>query len=359
VDIAIAVHHYERGDGTSQYAVELVERLCRHHTVTVYAARFGLQPPREARPVRVPAATGRAYATILSFPAALRLVRGTHDLVHAQGWVTGRAEVVTTHIVLGAWRHAIRERGASTGWGERLLGGLVERREAELVRRAKIVIAPSERARRDIAELYGRERDVAVVHHAFPPAGAAQDRATARRSLGLPADLFTALYVGDPRKGLATAIRALLEAPGAHLAIVSRSRPLEFSALTARLGVTARVQWLGAQGTMNTAYAAADVLVHPTIYDTFALVVAEAMAAGVPPIVSREAGISELIDDRRSGWLVDADAPEQLGEALQALAGDGDLRARVAAEAKRTAGRRTWDDVARETDAVYASLSHD
>jgi UDP-glucose:(heptosyl)LPS alpha-1,3-glucosyltransferase len=354
VNIAIVAHHYERGDGTSQYAVELVERFATEHDVTVYAARFGIEPPSNVARVAVPAMRGRAYATILTFPAVFARVRRAHDVVHAQGWVASRADVVTTHIVLAAWREAAAGAGVTPPLGERLLGGFVARRERELVRRAGAVIVPSTRAAADVARCYGRVHGVHVVAHGFTPAPSLPARDRARAELGLPADRFVALYAGDARKGFDTALTAIAETPNVHLLVASRSSPRAYLVHARLLGIENRVHWPGALSDMGRAYAAADVLLHPTIYDTFALVVAEAMACGVPVIVSPEAGIGDLIRHRVSGWIAGGAG---VAAALAALRDDPPLRRRLTAAARAVAAARTWDQVARETLGVYRRVT--
>ena len=66
--------------------------------------------------MHVPALQRPAYGMILTFPAAFGAVRRRHDLVHAQGWVTSTADVVTAHIVLQAWRTAARGAGVRAPW---------------------------------------------------------------------------------------------------------------------------------------------------------------------------------------------------------------------------------------------------
>jgi glycosyltransferase involved in cell wall biosynthesis len=356
VNLAFAVHEYERNGGTSGYVVELVTRLAGAHEITVYAAGVRTPPPTGVRVVRVRALRGRAYATAFTFPAAFAAVRGRHDVVHAQGWVTGSADVVTAHIVLAAWRKAAKAAGVPTPPGERYVGALAERFERGLVARATRVIAPSERARRDLSLCYGREQGVAVIRHGFDRRMAAVPRTEARRTLGLPADAFVALYAGDARKGVAPAIAALARVPAARLLVFSASPARPFLEGVPE-AVRARVHWAPPSATAAEAFGAADLLLHPTIYDTFGLVVAEAMALGVPVVVSREAGVSELIEHGVSGWLLAAPTAQDTAEALAALAPDGDLRRRLGAGGRAAAARRTWDQVAEETLAVYASVA--
>jgi glycosyltransferase involved in cell wall biosynthesis len=123
--------------------------------------------------------------------------------------------------------------------------------------------------------------------------------------------------------------------------------------LARSLGVAERVSWVGGLSDTNPAYGAADVLLHPSIYDAFGLVVAEAMAHGVPPIVSHTSGIAELVEHGVSGWVVRPREPEDSIVALRSVVADPELGRRLGANARSVANSRTWDVVAEETLAVY------
>jgi glycosyltransferase involved in cell wall biosynthesis len=220
------------------------------------------------------------------------------------------------------------------------------------MRRTGHVIVPSTLAREQIARHYGRTGEVSVVPHGFPPiepSGASVD--ALRRRFGLPEGVLLALYAGDARKGLGTALAGLRAAPGWHLAIASHSPPGP-DAASHDAELAGRAHWLGAVQDMRSLYRAADLLVHPTICDSFGLVVAEAMACGTPPVTTRQAGIAELIRHQQSGWILDQPEPGALARAMNALA-DGALRRRLGEGALAVAAQRTWDAVAAETLAVY------
>lgn len=354
MNVGIVVHHFDAADGTGGYVVNLLPYLAQHHSITVYAAAFRAPLPDNVQAVRVPAVRGRAYATILSFPAAFARVRQRHDLVHAQGWVALRAHVVTAHIILRAWREAARRAGVRPPWGERVFGRFVERREAALYGAGcRRVIAPSHKIRGELAHYYGRIEGTDVVPHGFPSGTAVRDRALARSSFGVRNASCVTLYVGDARKGLRCALEAVASVPGVELLVVGYSSTGPYRRRAQALGIDDRVHWVGPLSDMEPAYAAADVLLHPTIYDAFGLVVAEAMAAGVPPIVPRTAGVSELIADRVSGWVTETPELVETTAALATLARDPDLRRRLGAGARSTSASRTWETVARETLAVY------
>lgn len=357
MNIGIAVHNYDRSEGTGGYVAELLPRIAEVHDVTLYAARVRAPVPKSVTVVRVPALMTRAYTAILTFPIALRVVRRRHDLMHAQGWVTSSADVVTAHIVMAGWRNAAKNAQIQSPLGERYLGGFVERREAHLFRySARHVIVPSHKAKREIAGFYGRFDSVTVVPHGFPAPVELPSADSARATLDLPSTT-TALFVGDTRKGLTVAIRAVAAVPNVQLAIVSRSSPVTHHELARALGAAERVHWLGELEDPTLAYAAADVLLHPTIYDSFGLVVAEAMANGVPPVVTEQAGISELIKHRESGWIVEGDPISGTTTALAELSSNPTLRARIGNAARDVATSRGWDTVAIETLAIYEQVA--
>ena len=130
-----------------------------------------------------------------------------------------------------------------------------------------------------------------------------------------------------------------------------KSRTLEAKRL--RGGVKDRVHWVGGLPDLTPAHSAADVLLHPTIYDAFGLVVAESMACGTPAIVSHAAGVAEFVDHRESGWIVAPDDAKQCAEALTTLRENSTLRETMARKARAIAATRNWDHVAEETLACY------
>jgi glycosyltransferase involved in cell wall biosynthesis len=147
--------------------------------------------------------------------------------------------------------------------------------------------------------------------HANPTAAQAQ----ARAALGLPLQVPLLLFVGNDyaRKGLPTLLQALAYLNSAasslntspqaehtpstaqqgahtvHLAVIGKSNHAEFERQAADLGLAMQVHFLGSlQGAqaMAQAYQAADALAHPTLEDSYAMVVQEALSHGLPVVVS-------------------------------------------------------------------------
>ena len=88
---------------------------------------------------------------------------------------------------------------------------------------------------------------------------------------------------------------------------------------------------------MGEQYAWADVLVLPSVSDTFALVILEAMSAGVPVITTPNTGGPDVICDGEDGFIVPIRSPEMIAERLELLGKDRDLLACVSTAASRRA----------------------
>ncbi|MBA2246396.1 MAG: glycosyltransferase, partial [Gemmatimonadetes bacterium] len=96
-----------------------------------------------------------------------------------------------------------------------------------------------------------------------------------------------------------------------------------------RLAAAPRVRWLGFREDVPAIMRALDLLVVPSHYEGFGLVVAEAMAAGTAVIATRTSNFPELITDGIEGRLVPPRDPPALAETILELLHDPELRARM------------------------------
>lgn len=124
-----------------------------------------------------------------------------------------------------------------------------------------------------------------------------------------------------------------------------------------RLGLGDRVQFIGFTPEVERFYAAADALLLPSPYDAFAMVVTEGMACGLPVVVSREAGASELIENGVNGLLLqDVTSPSELATWMQHLTQDRAWASGIGRAARTTVETLSWDSIARQTMQVYEQL---
>jgi glycosyltransferase involved in cell wall biosynthesis len=115
-----------------------------------------------------------------------------------------------------------------------------------------------------------------------------------------------------------------------------------------RLGVADRVRFLGYQSSdqVRALLQDTDVFVLPSFAEGVPVVLMEAMASGVPVVTTRVAGVSELVEDGVSGFVVPPGDVDALTRAIDALLGDPVLRARFGAGGRRMVEREF--DVGRE-----------
>jgi UDP-glucose:(heptosyl)LPS alpha-1,3-glucosyltransferase len=359
--IAFVVHDYSRVLGHSRYVVELAERFAGAHDVHVFANRFD-RLPASIVGHRVPAVRLSALSTIFSFvlPASI-MVGGRFDIVHAQGLTVLGPDIVTAHISNARWLEGRRLlEGAGLSWRERLFGALVIPAERRSLRDHRATaIAISSALRDDLANGYGRSAETVVIPHGvdqrqFHPGVRTTFRTSVRQrhAIGEKVPLF--LFVGDLRKGLEPAIRALAAVPAAHLLSVSRTPPDGYRRIASESGVADRVTLLPGTSAIEQYYGAADALVLPTPYDAFGMVITEAMACGLPVITTPFAGAAELLTDGVHGRLVRSPTDiAGLAAAMNHLALDAAARERMGAAAAALMREHTWDQVADRTLEVY------
>ena len=120
-----------------------------------------------------------------------------------------------------------------------------------------------------------------------------------------------------------------------------------------QLGIAKRVTFWGKQKDVRPFYAAADFFVLPTLYDPFPSVALEAMASGLPVILTRQCGAAEIIKPEREGFVLDFPEDRRLSEYLQIM----NLKSHTMAEAARhLAEQFPTERTIRETLALYEKV---
>lgn len=173
---------------------------------------------------------------------------------------------------------------------------------------------------------------VVVVHNGIaraPKQGAGE---RVRNELGLPAEalVMSILTVLRPGKGhaiLFAAMRDLLPSFPQLRLVVLGDGPERGQLQSLAAPLRDAVIFTGHRSDVMDVLAATDVLVHPTSMDAFPTALLEAAAARVPVVATAVGGIPEIIEDGRTGHLIDAPPrSEALAEKLAALLGDEDRR---------------------------------
>lgn len=359
------------GGGAERYSIALVEQLAQRHEIHVFAQQIRHHAPGVtyhlvSMPLRKPRWLNQLwYAT-----ATWWATRRGFDIVHSHE-NTWQGQVQTVHVLpvkynlfhgRTGWRRVLA--WAKVWSSPRLLTYLGLERLRVAARGGRCVVVTSASLGDTLAATY--PGTVAVTTVITPgvvlpaaPTGAPEQRA-ARLQLGLPSEGPCLLLVGNDyrKKGLGTLLRVLRDLPAdVVLAVVGNPGQIPvFERQAQAEGVAGRVFFLGSLQDVAPAYRAADCLVHPTLEDTFAMVVLEAMAHGLPVVVSSAAycGISSLLSHGADALLLDnpQDAAKLAGT-LQQILGDAALRQQLGSQARAFACRYQWPAIARQQEAVY------
>lgn len=359
------------GGGAERYSIALVEQLAQRHEIHVFAQQIrhsvpGVTYHLVSMPLRKPRWLNQLwYAT-----ATWWATRQGFDIVHSHE-NTWQGQVQTVHVLpvkynlfhgRTGWRRVLA--WAKVWSSPRLLTYLGLERLRVAARGGRCVVVTSASLGDTLAATY--PGTVAVTTVITPgvvlpaaPTGA-PEQAAARLQLGLPPEGRCLLLVGNDyrKKGLGTLLRVLRDLPAdVVLAVVGNPGQIPvFERQAKDEGVAGRVFFLGSLQDVAPAYRAADCLVHPTLEDTFAMVVLEAMAHGLPVVVSSAAycGISSLLTHGADALLLDdpQDAAK-LASTLKQVLGDEALRQQLGSQARAFASRYQWPAIARQQEAVY------
>ena len=165
-----------------------------------------------------------------------------------------------------------------------------------------------------------------------------------------------------PRKRLEDLLRAAVvlreRIPGVRVRIVGEGpESAHLRALHGALGLGETVTFLGdiPRQALAVEYVGADCFCLPTVQEGFGIVFTEAMAAGLAVVACRAAAVPELVEDRRTGLLVNPRSPEELAMALETLLLNPGLRADLGAAGAARDGAYDLEPVARRfVEAVTA-----
>ena len=287
-----------------------------------------------------------------------------HILDHGNGWLIRYLDpaktIITCHDLIPLVLRGMRR--SRWPW---LTEALFEHALAGL-RQARVVIADSPCTRRDLVAHMGiPEARIWVVPQAIrddlrPPVMDGE-QAAARKAFQLPEGPLL-LHLGHTEfyKNLEGVLRAIavLSARGESVRLVRAGArlPPHLWQVARRLGIAERIVDLGSipGAQVPQLYWAADVLVYPSWYEGQGLPPLEAMASGLPVVVSDRGALPETV--KAAGLLVNPAAPGELADAVARILHDPPLRAALRARGLERAADFRGDVCARQTLAVYQAV---
>jgi D-inositol-3-phosphate glycosyltransferase len=306
----------------------------------------------------------------------------SYDLIHSHYWLSGRigtlfrerweVPMVSMFHTLAQVKNRVAESAAER---EKAIRFEVERRTMAASDR---IVAATEGDRAQMVRHYGNLAPITVIpggvdlqrFHPLP-------RAAARAEIGV-AEEKVVLFVGRIQrlKGLEVLLRAFHYARSTDASLDARlvivgglpeaADPAsnEFREITRlqrlarRLRIADQVTFVGAvqHQQLPLYYAAADVTVMPSSYESFGLVAVESLACGTPVIASRVGGLASIVRDGETGFLVPWRDPHLFADRIVHLLKNDRLRTRMGLQARPSVERFGWDSIAEQHFELYQEL---
>ena len=360
--------------GAERYAIAIVDELAAQHEIHVFCQMRDHDLPNVVYR-KVPRFFARPrWLNQLFFSAyTWALTHKQFDVVHSHE-NTWHGDVQTAHVLpvrtnhftgIRGWRRWVRWFQVISS--PRLLAylWLEARRFSDRPQRVVVCVSKTllEVMQQAFPAAAARMQILAPGLRDIPGQASATERLAARQILGLPEDLYCVLFIGRQirKKGLPALLQSLqtLDPRFYLLAIGSTELEGEMRGLVRAGGLESRVRILGSLAQIELAYRAADCLVHPTLEDTYAMVVLEAMSHGLPVIVSsaQYCGISaELVDGIDALILKNPQSAPELTQAIERWADEPTLSATLARAGVAFASRRSWRKVAAGYEAIFRGI---
>lgn len=388
--------------GMNVYVRELSRELAaRGHCVDIYTRSQDPHVPHEvpgleigARVFHVPAGPEEPYNKHRLFDYLPQFAHGVqhvaetegarYDVYHAHYWLSGwvarelqncqRAPVVQMFHTLGMMKNQVARGHADR---ETLRRIQVER---EIMQFADRIVAATPRDCQQMADYYDAPYEKieiippGVDLNLFHPIPLAE----AKAFVETPNDHHTVLFVGriDPIKGIDVWFHAMALVIQEHPSLRGKlcvcliggdvdeemSRDTELARLQAlkhELGIDDIVTFLGkrSQESLPYYYSAADIVVMPSRYESFGMAALEAMACGTPVVASDVGGLSFVVCDGETGYLVPEGDPRALADTLGHLLCEPELRERLGKRGIEVAHEYAWTRVADQIENVYREIT--
>ena len=361
------------GGGAERYAIALVEQLAATHEIHVFAQEIDHQWPgvtyhRVSAPLRKP----RWINQLWFATGTWWMTRHGFDVIHSHE-NTWHGDVQTIHVLpvkynlfrgRTGWHRALRWLKVVTS--PRLLTYLGLERLRYAARPGRQLVVTSDSLQEIMAFTYPACPNISVITPgiAMPQLPVmVQRKAEARALLGLPRAGRCLLFVANDyqKKGLDALLEALAQLPDdVVLAVVGNPAQIFlFSQRAQTLSLDKRVFFLGSLKDVGAAYEAADCLAHPTLEDTFGMVVLEAMSYGLPVVVSgsEHCGIAGLLKDGINAVILDdPEDASRLHSLLEQVLTQPLLQKQLIRGATAFAKQYEWRDLALQQETLYFSV---
>ncbi|MFM2357476.1 MAG: putative glycosyltransferase [Candidatus Parcubacteria bacterium] len=205
------------------------------------------------------------------------------------------------------------------------------------------IIAVSEAVKKSLIRHFIKESKIEVIHNSIdiePFQRSITPNIKVRKEFAIPTDAFLYIFIGRliHQKAVDIILAAFKEVGSGFLLIVGQGNDREdLEREVEKKGLSGRVVFAGVRHDIPQLLSSADCFILPSRYEGSPLVLIEALAAGISIIVSDFEAAKEIIIHEKNGLIVPRENVQKLKDAMVRIKEDSVLRARLSAEAKKTA----------------------
>lgn len=370
--MALVFRFFTKRGGIGRYMVEVVQYLVKEHEVHLLTSCYdyeieGLYVHKDKiilKPISL-----QILSNAIKNEVVLNKLKKKHtfDVVNGQSAELFNMDVVTMQSCHAAWvKQHLKEKNRPftirpTDWIALAL------EKHNVYRGSKKIIAMSNLMKSEVLQNFDiPEEKIDVVYHGtnteeFHPRNKELFRSEIRELYGLKDDDFVLSFVGweFDRKGLEYIIKAIsMLRKDIKLLVVGGDSPDRYIDLAKKSGIQKNIIFAGITLDIRKYYAASDAFVFPTRYEPFGLVIAEAMATGIPVITSKIAGAAELMTDGHDGLLLENPTDvSEIAEYIKILHENERQRKELGKNARATIENYSWDKVAARTLKVFEEVA--
>ncbi|MBW2630765.1 MAG: glycosyltransferase family 4 protein [Deltaproteobacteria bacterium] len=368
--IAVVIPKYGLVGGGEKFVRELTERIASNHRydVHVFANKWESQSDRITFH-KVPVISFPKFLTTISFAwfANRKIAKMNFDIIHTHDRIL-HADIFTMHGVPHRfWVKKVRRKGMSlfdygTIWVEE-----------SLINHGKcrMFLPVSGIAKDKFVQEFGVDPGkIQVVHPGvdidrFDKLDRKICRGEIRRRFEIDETDMVVLFVSMnfELKGLDNLIAAMAMIKSKHpsermkLLVVGKGNSKKYCRLAEKSGIKNDVIFAGVwKDNIEQIYMASDIFAMPSGFDTFGMVVLEAMSASLPVIISDNVGAADLVKDGINGFVVEKEDIDSISSKIEFMLNEKN-REDMAKEAHKTATNNTWDIMADKVLKIYDEMA--
>ncbi len=368
--LLLIANRFEKNDGQGRVNYEVARAALNHgHQVTLLTAYCADEIARHPNTTlvkigreRLPTQLARNMAFAADSARWLRKHRSSFDIVQANGFITWEpCDIVAVHFVHTSWARSpyypFKSSLKPYALYQRMFTWLNARWERRAFHSARHIIAVSEIVAQDVALLGVPPERIEVIYNGvdteeFHPGP------SERASFNLPTDVPMAVFVGDirtSRKNIGTLLHAIVDVPALHLAVAGAVEGSSAPELARALGIANRVHFLGKTPRIPDLMRSVDMFCFPSRYEAHPLVVLEAMASGLPIVISRNVGSVKSFGESFA-VLDNPDDPKSLAAILNSLLASPERRAAMSQTVREQAMAVSWSETVASYLRAYERL---